>query len=227
MLPVSPEELRPFPEPEWLQEPTGLSWPSLALVFVLCLGLAAVALWAWQSRGREPTARALLALLSLRAQLTRALSDTAAAWTNAGPNVTDQASGDFPLGSDRRQSALHCPPMVAKEISPLDLLAKELRQWLSDYAWVIGEPAASCSGSWYAGNSAQPGSRSPCTSGQRSLAGTAVTERWRQKCSQWQRLLAELDIARFSGRPLPIRQVLDYVDEATAILAEFLCPSRN
>jgi hypothetical protein len=107
MLPVSPEQLRPFPEPEMLSDSGGMSLFGLIWLPVLATVIALLMLWAWQHRRNNPTQAAILTLLRLRSGLEREITATES-------------------GTDNTFAKL--PPELTTS-SALDELVHTVRQW--------------------------------------------------------------------------------------------------
>ncbi len=212
MLPVSPEQLRPFPEPEMLPDSGGVSLFGLVWLAVLVAVIALLALWAWQQRRNNPTQTAILTLLRLQSKLALGITATES-------------------GTDNTLAKL--PPELTTS-SALDELVRIIRQWRACMLQV--QPP-----SLWASRKTKPpatASRQAAASffgqlrianGQHTDAGSPVTkkERWLSHIRRLEALLTELEHWRFSGRPMPARLALQYLDDAVGLLTEFLCPDKQ
>ena len=212
MLPVSPEQLRPFPEPEMLPDSGDVSLFGLVWLAVLAAVIALLVLWSWQQRRNNPTQTAILTLLRLRSELERGITATES-------------------GTDNRFAKL--PPELTTS-SALDELVRTIRQWR---AGVLHDPPPSL---WTAQETKPPAPAAfqaagslfeqlGTANGRRTDAGSPVTkqERWLTHIKRLEALLTELGHWRFSGRLMPNRLALQFFDDAAGLLTEFLCPDKQ
>jgi hypothetical protein len=212
MLPVSPEQLRPFPEPEMLPDSGGMSLFGLIWLPVLATVIALLMLWAWQHRRNNPTQAAILTLLRLRSGLEREITATES-------------------GTDNTFAKLPAELTIS---SALDELVHTVRQWR---ACVLQEqpPSSSASRKMKPPTTASRQAAAALfgqlrtANGRRTDAGSPVTkeERWLSHLKRLEALLAELEHWRFSGRPMPARLALQYFDDTAGLLTEFLCPGKQ
>ncbi|MCS7168042.1 MAG: hypothetical protein RMI91_12095 [Gemmatales bacterium] len=189
MLALSLEELRPFPEPEWLPPPDYSIWGWLAAFTVLALAAVGLIWWHrhYRARDADPSLLTLQKLLTLLARLDHLYHMA----NRLMPNVASPQAE---------------PALATQQ----EFLARTL------------DEAHAALQSWW--RQRQPATRATNVLQDVSLPAAGPPIEWEKRLLQ---LMAEMEQARFSGRPLAFHRVKMQLESASIILATLSCPNKR